>query len=443
MYSFTATTTGFYTVETFGSTDTFGIVTVGSDYYIDNDSGSNTNFAIGFNQPANTTATISVTHNNITSGSGMFTIQVRKQKARIYAGDYGDINTISHSVSPELYLTSIGYEVCVHENESPHHATSFDSNFRRLNSEIFFFSGHGAAGKVQFPTPYDNDDILKAKTIKNLNMDNTKVALWASCNSAVRTNISKPSEPPENKSMIEICVESGAKSAVGFEVPISYGSVGYWSNRFFYALANGCNVNSAIQFADASILWFDPCRSHSVVGDDSTTINNANVNPKSSNNNTSQQELYKQFEYDKSEFSYTLYEDYNMKQYFKTINGIITNDFYAIMGDGTIIKSVETVSQQDIDNVLDNIEKINFDLNPQVKNGITEGKITFDRLISSKEHIIFYKKNGVVTPIKIVYSNYENDNGYSTCHVDCVNLLDNSNINYETLTFDYDFPEFE
>ena len=96
MYSFTATTTGFYTVETFGSTDTFGIVTVGSDYYIDNDSGSNTNFAIGFNQPANTTATISVTHNNITSGSGMFTIQVRKQKARIYAGDYGDINTISH-----------------------------------------------------------------------------------------------------------------------------------------------------------------------------------------------------------------------------------------------------------------------------------------------------------------------------------------------------------
>ena len=170
---------------------------------------------------------------------------------------------------------------------------------------------------------------------------------------------------------------------------------------------------------------------------------NANVNPKSSNNNTSQQELYKQFEYDKSEFSYTLYEDYNMKQYFKTINGIITNDFYAIMGDGTIIKSVETVSQQDIDNVLDNIEKINFDLNPQVKNGITEGKITFDRLISSKEHIIFYKKNGVVTPIKIVYSNYENDNGYSTCHVDCVNLLDNSNINYETLTFDYDFPEFE
>ena len=54
----------------------------------------------------------------------------------------------------------------------------------------------------------------------------------------------------------------------------------------------------------------------------------------------------------------------------------------------------------------------------------------FNKLTKSEEHTVYMKLNGNVIPIKIIYSDYQSDEGYTYQDVVCINLLDNSYIDY-------------
>lgn len=75
-YYFTPSYTGLFTVETFGTTDTYGTmsgnsVTTFPATASNDDGGEGTNFAIGFRQEAGNSTTITVRHFNSSSGTDL------------------------------------------------------------------------------------------------------------------------------------------------------------------------------------------------------------------------------------------------------------------------------------------------------------------------------------------------------------------------------------
>lgn len=216
-YYFTPTYSGMFTVETFGSTDTYGTVSGnnGSIFPTDSndDAGSGTNFAIGFYQEAGNTTTITVRHYNSTSGTGSYTLQVRDQRAQIYTFDYGngDIDTTADSETPRSWLSAMGYSVGVYENkEAAHIDATIASTFKRLNSEVFFFSGHGMSGSVCFMSSSGYNYLNDTSSYFG-DMSNTKVAVWSACYSAV-----DPDGTGTRKSMAQKSIDKGARSAIGW-----------------------------------------------------------------------------------------------------------------------------------------------------------------------------------------------------------------------------------
>ena len=191
-YYFTPSYTGLFTVETFGTTDTYGTmsgnsVTTFPATASNDDGGEGTNFAIGFRQEAGNSTTITVRHFNSSSGTGSYTIQVRDQRAQIYTFDYGsgDIDTTGDSETPYTWLNAVDYAVGIHENKPASHLNAtIASTFKRINSEVIFFAGHGNAGSLVFMNSSGNKEWLYDTSSYFSSMSNTKVAVWASCYSA-------------------------------------------------------------------------------------------------------------------------------------------------------------------------------------------------------------------------------------------------------------------
>ncbi len=195
IYYFTPTRTGMFTVESFGSTDTFVTISghVESYYDIDSndDGGAGSNFAIGFYQNSGQKTTIKVRHFDSMFGTGAYTLQVRDQRAQIYTFDYGedDINTHDDSTIPTSELRALGYSVGVHQNKPVSHLNStVATTFTRLNSEVIFFSGHGNEGLSTFINSSGDYEHLFDNSSEFTSMSNTKVAVWAACYSAVKPN---------------------------------------------------------------------------------------------------------------------------------------------------------------------------------------------------------------------------------------------------------------
>ena len=55
------------------------------------------------------------------------------------------------------------------------------------------------------------------------------------------------------------------------------------------------------------------------------------------------------------------------------------------------------------------------------------------RLVSSEEHIIHFKQDGSIIPIKMIFTEYESNDGIAYQDVTCINLYTNEFINYENI----------
>jgi len=438
IYYFTPSSTGMYAVETSGSTDTYGTVT-GQTFptgtITNDDSGLSFNFAIGFNQNANGKVTIKVRgYSSCTTGS--YSIKVRQQRAQFYTFDYpnGDsLNTIPDAATPKSWSSSMGYLNSDNQNKSSSHPLENDSTgFTRLNSEIFFFSGHGSinqreedgkilgyGGAIRF---YGSNDWLYSSKVASMN--NTKVAVWSACYSAcTSTGIGETS-------LVHRAIQQGAKSAIGWVNSMAPSSAKAFTSQLFLELGNTMTVSDAAQSAANSLWWpWDEAKNFSLLGNGNTLVASPTVNNKTTteSNFASKQEFnaaMETFEYEK----YELHGD--GFRYYKTIDGTLTNDFYDVFDNGNrITKSKNTISQNDIAE----IKQKNFVRTTETP----DQNIAIDRsigeLYNSEEYTVYVKMDDKLIPIKIIYADYATEDGIAYKDVKCINLLDNSLVDYVSI----------
>lgn len=423
-YYFTPTESGLFTVETFGARNTYGTVhcTSPSGNFSDDNSGEGSNFAIGFRQNAGNTVTITVRHAN-SNMSGNYSIQVRRQAAQIYTFTYPDIDTTSDYINPTSSLSSMGYQVNHYHTQPSSHFFQQVSKFERMNSEVVFFSGHGNYMTLFFK----NNEEMPSSDMKGHSMGNTKVAVWAACRSGLGSASSTIN------SVAQVSVDLGAKSAIGWLKDTNVAASRKWTDKFFEELAKGATVNSAAATAGSVSTWpwdgsYDGWH---VFGDGNTVVINATVNPKNLGDkfNTISKEQFTAFlnssEYEKHELKGLGY------RYYKTIDGCLTNEFYDVINDGnTIIKSKNTVDDIEVMNLPIHINSTyeSIDLLD-----ILEKDTSLDKIINIDEHNVYMKLDGSVIPIKISYVSFESEYGYVYQEVFCVNLLNNSYIDYSDI----------
>ncbi len=117
-------------------------------------------------------------------------------------------------------------------------------------------------------------------------------------------------------------------------------------------------------------------------------------------------------------------------RYYRTINGHLTNEFYDIHDNGVVKTSSVVFSNADILNISKQ-KMITSTFTPPAS--LSVNGTAFNKLIKSEELNVYMKLNGDITPIKIIYSNYQSDEGYEYQDVVCINMLDNSYIDYAKL----------
>lgn len=411
IFSYNPTDSRMYVAETTGSTDTYMYVNNTQNIYTDDDSGIGNNSCIGFNAiAANKTIYIRVRHYS-TTGTGAFTFQLRRQRAQVYTFDYGDgVDTTPFASGALNRLNAMGYESNYWHNSNQYHITDYDSTgYTRLNSEVVFFAGHGLTngGGVKF-----KDKEFLSKDL--INMNNCKLAVWATCNSA---------------SFAEQSQLKGARTAIGWNKLLDQNAGRKWTDQLFIELANHKTVKNAAESASRVSLWpwdgtFDGWE---IFGNKDAVISNPRVNTRNIMipNIVSQNE----FENFKNEFDYTQYDlPGGGVRYYKTINGLLTNDYYDVLNDGTqIIKSSSNISAQDIENA--NQQQL-VKSNNHVENNITADGINFNIILKTEEHVVYMKINNQMIPIQMIYTDYTNDLGIVYQDVICTNLLDNTTIDY-------------
>jgi len=447
-YYFTPSYSGMFTIETFGSTDTYGTVTGHSGYpsgaLTNDDDGEDHNFAIGFLRNAGGKVTIKVRHFNASSGTGSYTIQVRDQRAQIYTFNYPGLlalNTTGDATIPASWLSSMGYSVGNHKNKAASHVDGIiATTFRRLNSEVVFFAGHGDAGLLAFNDGtnysylYDNSAAFTSisPSPRKKPMGNTKVAVWASCYSAT-----DPDGADSRLSLTDRAVSSavGARSAIGWNLSLNDIAARAFTNQLFLEFGHTMTVSAAAQSAANSLTWpFDNAKKYVLKGSLNTLVAYSTVTPKGVASTSVSQE---EFDADMKNFDYVAYELYgDGTRYYKTINGLLTNDYYDVFdnGGGNIItKSKNTFSQKDVSLT---IQQQLVESTYHAEKSVVANGISFGELIKSDDHTVYVKIKEQIIPIKIIYADYESDSKISYQKVTCINLLDNSLIDYEDICTD-------
>lgn len=432
-FYFTAPYSGNFTVETFGSTDTYGTVT-GNNASVNSsasndDAGQGRNFAIGFFQEAGKTTTITVRHRNNVSGTGSYKIQVRDQRAQIYTFDYGsdDISTVSDSDTPKSWLASMGYAVGVHQNKSVSYTNEMIAEtFTRLNSEVMFFSGHGAAGRVVFLKENGRKDYLHDTSDEFTVMSNTKVVVWAACESAL-----DPDGNGQRVSIADRSVVLGAQSAIGWDCTTNVTASRKWTDQFFTCLGHTMTVEAAAASAGSVFLWpWDGSYAGwKVCGNGNIVVANSNVNYKKTSAKASQKTVWISSYELEAFLNNCEYEAYELKglgtRYYKMIDGCLTNEFYNVYNDGKIEKTSVSITEEEIQQVQKEKEII-F----STEDAIRFAESSNDSVIKTEEHMVYMKNGEQLIPILLVYTDYESVDETKYQEVICINLLDNTRIDY-------------
>lgn len=433
-YYLTVSESGYYAVQTSGTTDTYGTVSAydetGLQYYSDDDGGYSHNCLVRFYQKANTISVITIRHYNSSSGTGQFGLQVRKQRAIYFTNHYsnGGINTEPQATVPYSITNQLGYKSVKFYNAVKTKYTQADgqSNCRYINSDIFMYSGHGSEGYITLPSSSTiSESEIRNET--NYRMCSTNLALWNACYSAVEPNNSATS-------IMNASVESGAKCAVGWASEVNPNSLVTWTNKFFDELKNGNSVNDAKNSACSQIvLFYDNCRTKCrVAGNSSTRI--VTVSNSTSNNNSGQELLENELQVNLNKYNYCFYEfEDGSKRYYRTINGILTNEYYDVYPNNYIIKSNHTLDPESVNKATSlNISELEDDCQLTIEKAETKNGLVY-QLEELKVETMLIQTETDIIPVKFYIADYKSDglNGYQK--ILCVNLITKALIDYESI----------
>jgi len=143
--------------------------------------------------------------------------------------------------------------------------------------------------------------------------------------------------------------------------------------------------------------------------------------------------IREQFERDLASFEYEAQEVNGIKNYVKTFDGFLTNDFYDVLEDGTIIKSRNTITHDDIAEARTQklLDESKFKVEETMTLGTTDWNLT-----KTKEYLYYVKIDGQMIPVKVIYASYVryvNERERYNPQTICINLIDGSYMNYEDI----------
>ena len=169
-----------------------------------------------------------------------------------------------------------------------------------------------------------------------------------------------------------------------------------------------------------------------LIGSTSTVLTQPQVNIKG--NNFENEVVNKDdFLDDLREYDYTTFEFENgVTRYYKTVNGILTNDYYDVYGD-IILKSDETISASDISQIEALCLSINYAYKAVSNESITINGELYSNLISENEVMMSVKKDNNIKIVDFLTSIYENEDGFHEKQVNCRDLITGEILGYEQL----------
>lgn len=420
----------YYIVETRGSLATVLQVKINGKL-VGNDlsSGVDLNACVGF-VGANTEVTIELRNVYIWQ-TGTTEIQIRKQQAVLYGFEYtnndkGNLNTIPDLDKPYQYLNGKyqTYKFTSSTIQPGHFLENDNRGYQRINSEIFFYSGHTYA--MYEGDKADGLNIPSGDISLNFfnNMENCKLAVWSTC-------YSSNSENMYNLSIAQKSINAGARAAIGWPDTIQASSSKVFTDRLFEKLSQGATIEDACNYAKNGIIWiWDSVRDYQILGDSSATIAVNDFDKKNSTattNLTSSQSISANIlskVVQTSDNWIGINIENNIYRYYKTINGIPTNEYY----------DVEVNSNNDILNVKQSSNRLNYDTILPIKykadvNALHNIDSNY-KLTNTEKHIIYYIKDNIATPIELQYNTYQNGD-IVYMDVVCINLNDGTYIDYE------------
>ncbi len=412
-YTYTPSTNQFLILETFGDYDTkIRVENTSVGTIIDDDSGENYNAKIYFQGVQGQTLYIYTKINGY--GNASYLIQIRKQTFSMFAVNNSTGNTVPDLTSPTNSFNSI-FD-CKQYINTPVYEVFFmdERGFETINTEIMFFTGHGFGKDSGNPGSGVIFDSGYLPVSANINMSQTKVAVWAACCSANSNN-------QDNKSIAEHSVDRGAKSSIGFTYEIYFSSSRTFTNRFFAKLATGATVKSSAQYG-ANGLWFpwDSAKDYVIFGDENTVVTDSTIS-----NSTfyvgSRSSLSIPFN------NYICVETgENIIRYYEIINGCITNNLIDVEYDGDNIISIEkhinnyNVVLPQKGNIINNLKKlINYKINI----------LKSDSYTLDTSRTCYYSIDNKMVPISITPVVYKQGK-YSFQDYICINLYTGEYIEY-------------
>jgi len=169
---------------------------------------------------------------------------VSAYQASNYGTNYNDgLDTSTVAQTAQSEQNSMGYSASNILNSNA------DSAFSRMASDnVFFFDGHGDAGRILFK----QNGVSSVITATNLNyprlssytsneLDDIALAVYMACNTANTNSI--------NGNLLDESTSRGVDAVVGFSNNINSAQAGYWSGRFWNYLDERYNINDAAVFA--------------------------------------------------------------------------------------------------------------------------------------------------------------------------------------------------
>lgn len=400
----------FYVIETSKKTydhdTTLSVSGLTSGTLYDDNSGEGSFSQICFSGQAGRDLTILVGFANLTVG-GTFYLQIRRQQAVLYGGEYPDLDTTMDPYLPNIYLSPY-YASNKFIDESSNHFLSQDSRgYARYNSEIMFFSGHGNSTSVRFS---DNSYVYMSNLT---DMSNVRVAVWSSCKSGLIDSAS-------NSSMVHKSVDVGANCAIGFDDTVSQLSAYTFTSYLFEYLANGSTITQAAHDAVLTLVFWDKCRDYVIVGDGTTTISTPTYTKGACASKYSAEECQQIHNLLKTNKNYQAVDIKDWTRYYLLVNGYISNHYIDIMYD----------DNGQVSNVLGDVDEL---YNRYVPLNVLPILITH-KPSTNASHVqtVYVEQNGTYIPVVIENIERISNDNLPYCEVVCTNLNDGSEVPYES-----------
>lgn len=424
---------GYFTAETFYGSDSNNLDTRiyaenlnSEQQWIDDNSGSGLNAAVGFTgYRGQQMEFIVFTTPDSSTGNSYF--QVRRHRMQIYTfSDPGEEDRDDHAAA-EAEASMGNYLVAWNKHvRASHMWGTGTSSWPRCFSEVFYYLGHGEEG-ILFWNFVEGIDYGFADGSSNL-MRDTKLSVIGSCRGAARVN------GEAGTSMTEAFQNAGSQVVMGWvdDLPIVEGKA--WLREFWSGIGTQLTVREAAESANRSLLFPSArVRSWNIRGNADRVINLEDVKPKGAAALPRLDEaMLKQYDADKLNFNFYA-EDLGggWTRYYKTIGGILTNDFYDIktneLGEQIeISRSDQVVTQEDISAFSAiNLNAAEFNVSNYLKLKEKEQIIEHDfvRLI--------YKDSKLLTPIEIHYITVRDESGGLFCKEICIDLRTGEQMDYE------------